>query len=935
MSDSLKLFKKKVKKLLPPDQQGVVDQMDMDELTTLQEMLGEFTTTGESKTYDELNTLDWKYQPVSPEQFLTDDYYIGKMGNNLYPILKQHYLEIFSRDDIVEVILTGSIGYGKSFMSTILLARVLYEVSCLKSPQKYLGIAEGTPIVLSILNVTGAKSSEYFDNIRELVDMSPYFQEMFPRNKRKDSALEFPNRVSFINAGSTELGAIGSNVFATAMDEMNFMQKSKTSVRKKAGEEEYDRAMKLYSNIMRRLKSRFMYAGKSLGKVFLISSRAEPDTFLEKHIKEVQNGTNAYIVDHKTWDVHPASKFGSNWFYLDLGDANTMPRILPPEDLKQSAVIWEEEQAKIKSPYEETILKIPGTYLNDFKTDMFNSLRDIAGKATDSMNVFIVDKNAIRKAFGVISDNDTSTQHIKSYEKVRTTLPINKQTTNFVDGFYLDIDKLKKPHLARYIHIDLALKGGIGGDSAGFASAYQDGWKIIERNGTSESLPIIKFDFTLEIHANPEMKEIMFADIRSLIYKMQEKVPIQLVSSDGFQSSDLRQTLNRKGITAELFSLDVKPDGYETYKSLILNECINIPYHKKPYDETLKLEKNLKTRKIDHPISSCFTGDTKISLLDGRDLSFIDLIKEVGSGKELWTYSLDLTTNKVVPGRIMNPRATKNVRKLCYVTLDNGDIIKCTPDHRFLLKSGMYKEASLLAVGESLMPLYKNISEKGLLGYEMYINPISGKKHYTHITVAGSALRGYVRHHIDYNKLNNNPNNLEIITKSKHCNIHNRNQTNSERSKRSESIKLWHKNNKHKQVYKDRSAKLRATIKNRLGITDWNKFVRELNHKVVKVKIKDIEEIPVYDIEVPIYSNFLLSSGVFVHNSKDITDAIAGAAHQCSINATSTVNVITAAITAATVKSVTDIERASRAIPTIVTPDDNYNDVFQKNIFLG
>lgn len=36
------------------------------------------------------------------------------------------------------------------------------------------------------------------------------------------------------------------------------------------------------------------------------------------------------------------------------------------------------------------------------------------------------------------------------------------------------------------------------------------------------------------------------------------------------------------------------------------------------------------------------------------------------------------------------------------------------------------------------------------------------------------------------------------------------------------------------------------------------------------------EEVPVYDIEVPLTSNFALSAGVFVHNSKDVMDAWAG-----------------------------------------------------------
>lgn len=49
------------------------------------------------------------------------------------------------------------------------------------------------------------------------------------------------------------------------------------------------------------------------------------------------------------------------------------------------------------------------------------------------------------------------------------------------------------------------------------------------------------------------------------------------------------------------------------------------------------------------------------------------------------------------------------------------------------------------------------------------------------------------------------------------------------------------------------------------------------NHKVryvIPVKLKN--KVPVYDLEVQGHHNFALSSGVFVHNSKDVADAVAG-----------------------------------------------------------
>lgn len=107
MTNTLENFKNQVLQKLPSSQHELVQQMSYDELITLHNMLEEYTKDGQSTTFNNLKTLDWKHIPVSPEQFLLDEYYVGKTGKSLYPILRDHFLEIFSREDIVEVILTG------------------------------------------------------------------------------------------------------------------------------------------------------------------------------------------------------------------------------------------------------------------------------------------------------------------------------------------------------------------------------------------------------------------------------------------------------------------------------------------------------------------------------------------------------------------------------------------------------------------------------------------------------------------------------------------------------------------------------------------------------------------------------------------------------------------------------------------------------------
>jgi intein/homing endonuclease len=51
-------------------------------------------------------------------------------------------------------------------------------------------------------------------------------------------------------------------------------------------------------------------------------------------------------------------------------------------------------------------------------------------------------------------------------------------------------------------------------------------------------------------------------------------------------------------------------------------------------------------------------------------------------------------------------RLTRRHASLVKVILDNGEEIKCTPDHQFMLRDGTYEEACNLKLGDSLMPFY-------------------------------------------------------------------------------------------------------------------------------------------------------------------------------------------------------------------------------------
>jgi len=178
----------------------------------------------------------------------------------------------------------------------------------------------------------------------------------------------------------------------------------------------------------------------------------------------------------------------------------------------------------------------------------------------------------------------------------------------------------------------------------------------------------------------------------------------------------------------------------------------------------------------------CFSGDTKIALTDGRDVTFKKLVQEHEQGKEHFCYTI-LHDGHVGIQRIENPRITKKNAKVLKIVLDNGEELICTPDHLFMQRDGSYKEAGGLQMSDSLMPLNRQISRLGkritIKGYELVYDPEDNRWIFTHVLSDEYNLRegiyenlGGHRHHKDFNKLNNNPANICRLNKEEHLAFH-------------------------------------------------------------------------------------------------------------------------------------------------------------------
>lgn len=107
----------------------------------------------------------------------------------------------------------------------------------------------------------------------------------------------------------------------------------------------------------------------------------------------------------------------------------------------------------------------------------------------------------------------------------------------------------------------------------------------------------------------------------------------------------------------------------------------------------------------------CWTADTLIRLVDNRILTIKEVIEEHEQGKTNYVFGCTKDgTIKIEP--VLDGFLTKKDAQIIRLTLDNGKQIKCTPDHRIMLRDGSYKEAQYLTEDDSLMSDIQNtISE--------------------------------------------------------------------------------------------------------------------------------------------------------------------------------------------------------------------------------
>jgi hypothetical protein len=533
-------------------------------------------------------------------------------------------------------------------------------MSCLREPARYYGLLPGSLIVFGVYSITKRQVADTgYTNIKGYVDTSPYFRQQFPRSTKIDSKVDFEPRTKRkiqIIPGSTELHALGLNLFAFLMDEVNFMRVKDDKDAGVMKGQAYD----LYNATYTRLLSRFTRKGGTLpGMMFLLSSRNAQTSFLEEHLRRVKGSEHSHsthVSDYALWEVKN-KQFTWPGFRVEVGDRVSRSRLLKDAEKPRTGA---------------RVVEVPWEFHKPFTEDVDQALRDIAGVATFNLSPLISDRPSV---FEAVSDalvhpftRDVVTVDIQDDTRIEDHFLLKSvcKITNSKWGPKLN------PQAPRFVHVDI----GLTNDALGIGMAHVAGKTRNERmnpDGTISTMvnPYIVVDFMLRVVAMPG-GEVDLSKVRSfLLYLRNIGYQLMRVTFDQFQSSDSIQILKKEGIETGHQSVDKDDNAYLMLRSSFFDRRIGI-YDYKPFiDEVLDLQRDAKKRKVDHPqrasdgskgskdVSDCVAGAIWLCMNDERamhssivDIEYdrtgparskpkemvrpVEVVKKVGASRTTW-----------------------------------------------------------------------------------------------------------------------------------------------------------------------------------------------------------------------------------------------------------------------------------------------------------
>ena len=567
-----------------------LEKLSPEERKLALEILEQYAKKGSSDIFNNLIYDDYEEIPVNIETFLTDDNYMGQAWKDsenklkIYPYWMKRLKELFPTPFDTKVntfIASGARGLGKSEICVAIMCYLLYRIMCLKNPLEYYHMKPTEKIVFAFMNIKLDLAEEIANSkFQNSIKLSPWFLKRGSITGRYQKYWEPDKKYCIdIKIGSQSDDLIGLPIYCSFFDEISFIRNQNIDVQKQ-------KAIDMIDTAIGGMMTRFVHNGKNPTLLMLASSKRSEKSFLEEHMKTklASEPDNVMIVDEPVWVVKPKGTYSDKTFPLAVGNKFLVSQILKDNDNINDY---------IQKGYR--IIYPPIDLRAQFLDDMDRALCDFAGISSTQLSKYI-SGDAVKDCINKEIQNPFTKEIIEVGDAKDDKL----EYKDFFDLFKIPPALKSKP---LYVHLDMS----ISGDMTGIAGVWIKGKKPSkDENNQSKDL-YFQLAFAVSVKA-PKGRQISFEKNRNFIRWLREQeFNLKTITTDTFQSYDLRQQLEAEGFDCDVQSVDrVEANShvcipYQFFKNVIYEQRIEMFEDNTLIEEIVNLERDINTGKVDHP----------------------------------------------------------------------------------------------------------------------------------------------------------------------------------------------------------------------------------------------------------------------------------------------------------------------------------------------
>lgn len=533
----------------------------------------------ETQKADEERRLKEDRTPLTPRDWISNNYFSGALADSLYPKLKDVFCKFFE-EQYHEMVMGGATRYGKTTLALAINGYSLYLLSCMGSPQRNFHLMDQSIMLMLNMNVTELKArSAYFTKFAAWCRSTPYFTQEFTPKPNVITQLQFPKQIHSRFAGASISAPESEDLIFFLGDEVNLYNVVDDSKRAMVGKR-FDAAELIEAAIHRRMNGTFMRADGSFPescKVIWLCKETYPNSFIRRRVKEVKRlgldkPGKVLVLESTEWGMKPEGTYEKKYFHLRTASRMKSSSILKPEEVESEIKDSDRREQDPNVPEDERyrVFAVPEVHRLAADKNLEQFIRDMCGWPTEAISLFLRDRQWLRHAIRTPGGPYPAAACCHPFRGLEMTLTGGE---DFIPSICHQVEiegELKwrpivNPNATRRIHLD----AGLTTDPFGFAMGHQADWVQVQRFDEKheklnlEIAPLIFIDAMLRIVPEPG-GQVSFGAVRALIRRLSSfGFVIGDVTMDSFQHVALSQPLAEEGYCVEVISVDKTMDAYD------------------------------------------------------------------------------------------------------------------------------------------------------------------------------------------------------------------------------------------------------------------------------------------------------------------------------------------------------------------------------------